>query len=256
MLGRCKKITVSKDDTIILDGEGSKDAINERVELLKANIESTTSEYEKEKLSERLAKMTGGVAIIKVGGASEVEVSEKKDRVVDAYHATRAAVEEGIVPGGGMALLYASEALVSKIKHQPSSKDGKSSSLPSSQRYVEVENQDQQVGVNIVKKALAVPAKSILDNAGIDGSVVVGKLLEEHLKSKLGVKNTRGMNAATGEYVDIVATGIVDPTKVVKTALIDASGVASMMTTTEAMVVDLPPKKEGATSAPPAYDDY
>jgi len=232
MLGKCRKLSCSKDDTIILDGGGSKADIDERCALLRDTLTQSTSEYDKEKLNERLAKMTGGVGVIKVGGASEVEVSEKKDRVIDALNATRAAVEEGIVPGGGLALLYATSAL-SKLK---------------------VANQDQQVGVNIIKRALQVPAKSILDNAGLDGAVIVGKLFEEAAGK---ARVTRGLNAATGEYVDMITAGIVDPTKVVRTALVDASGVASLMTTTEAMVVD-EVKKESNSSAQNAapMDDY
>jgi len=230
MLGTCKKISVTKDDSILLDGGGSKSDLEERCSLIRDTIATTTSEYEKEKLSERLAKLTGGVAVIKVGGASEVEVGEKKDRVVDALNATKAAVEEGIVPGGGMALLYANQAL-SRLK---------------------VDNPDQTVGVNIIKKALSVPARSIVDNAGLDGAVVVGKLLEDALKEYTdGAKLTKGMNAATGQYVDMVKAGIIDPTKVVRTALVDASSVASLMTTTEAMIVDLPKKEEPAASPNP-----
>jgi len=178
-------------------------------------------------LSERLAKLVGGVAVIKVGGASEVEVSEKKDRVIDALNATKAAVAEGIVPGGGMALLYATHALDN----------------------VNVENEDQKVGVDIIRRALRVPAKAIVENSGLDGAVVVGKLLEESTKARRQNPNarlTRGMDSATGEYVDLIAAGIVDPTKVVRSALVDAASVASLMTTTEAMVVDFPQKKESS----------
>jgi len=235
MLGSCKKIVVNKDDTIVLDGGGSKSDLEERCSMIRDAVAAATSEYEKEKLTERLAKLTGGVAVIKVGGASEVEVSEKKDRVVDALNATKAAVEEGIVPGGGMALLY-STLVLNKLK---------------------VANQDQAVGVDIIKKAVAVPAKSIVDNSGLDGAVVVGKLLEQSMKSyESGVKLTRGMNAATGEYVDMVQAGIVDPTKVVRTALVDASSVASLMTTTEAMIVDLPKNEKDSPAPHPGMDDY
>lgn len=223
-LGQCGKMTVSKDDTIMLDGKGDKAALDERCNLLRESAEETTSAYEKEKLQERLAKLSGGVAVIKVGGASEVEVGEKKDRFDDALNATRAAVEEGIVPGGGMALLYATQGLSN----------------------VKVDNQDQTVGVELVRRALQVPAKSIIDNAGMSGAVVIGKLLEEAAGN---AKATRGMNAATGQYVDMIEAGIIDPTKVVRTALTDASGVASLLTTTEAMIVDLPMKESDAPGA-------
>jgi chaperonin GroEL len=223
-----------------MDGAGSKAEIKERVDLIRDTLAATTSEYEKEKLQERVAKLVGGVAVIKVGGASEVEVSEKKDRVTDALNATRAAVEEGIVPGGGMALLYATQVLSS----------------------VKVDNQDQQVGVDIIRRALKVPARTIIDNSGLDGAVVVGKLLEDAMKSPSSKAHlTRGMNSATGEYVDMIKCGIVDPTKVVRTALVDASSVASLMTTTEAMIVDAP-KKESSPAAPArggmdmGMDDY
>lgn len=206
-LGTAKKVTVSKDDTIILSGGGERGALDERTELIKASIDAAQSEYEKEKLQERLAKLSGGVAVIKVGGASEVDVQEKKDRIVDALNATRAAVEEGIVPGGGAALLYATRIL----------KD-----LPS-------ENVDYGVGIKIVERALKVPAATIASNAGVEGAVVVGKL-EESVDTNLGY------NAQAGEYVDMIKAGIIDPTKVVRTALVDAAHVASLMTTTEAMV--------------------
>jgi chaperonin GroEL len=213
VLGTCKKLTISKDDTIMLDGAGGKEAIDERCELLRETIADTSSEYEKEKLQERLAKLSGGVAVIKVGGATETEVSEKKDRVTDALNATRAAVEEGIVAGGGTALLYATQAL----------KD-----LP-------VSNNDQKYGVEIMVQALTVPCKTIAANAGAEGAVVVGKLLES-------TDPNYGFDAQNGEYVDLVAKGIIDPTKVVRTALVDAASIASLMTTTEAMVVELPTK--------------
>jgi len=227
MLGTCKKITISKDDTIILDGAGGRDEIEERCELLRASINNTTSSYEQEKIQERLAKLSGGVAVIKVGGASEVEVGEKKDRVDDALNATRAAVEEGIVPGGGTALLYATLGLKDLAAH----------------------NRDQEVGIDIVRRALTVPAKSIVDNAGLEGAVVVGKLLEE---AGDNATSKRGLNSSTGEYVDMVEAGIIDPTKVVRTALVDAAGVASLMTTTEALIVDMPkPEPAPAAAAPP-----
>ncbi len=220
-LGQIKKLVITKDDTVIMGGAGSKESIDERVAIIRTAISQTTSEYEREKLQERLAKLSGGVAVIKVGGGSEVEVGERKDRVVDALNATRAAVEEGIVPGGGMALLYSTQAL-SDLK---------------------LANHDQSVGVGIVRAALQVPAKSILKNAGMEGAVIVGKLLDE---SKGNTKATRGMNAATGEYVDMIKAGILDPTKVVRTALVDASGVASLMITTEAMITDKPEKAKAA----------
>lgn len=227
-LGGVGQLTVTKDDTILLNGEGSQDAITERVSLIKSSIESATSEYEKEKLQERLAKLGGGVAVIKVGGASEVEVSEKKDRVDDALNATRAAVEEGIVPGGGMALLYASQKLAD----------------------VKGDNQDQQVGVNIVREAIRVPAKTIALNSGLQGDVIIGKLLEG---AKGDVAHSLGLDAQTGEYpIDLFKAGIIDPTKVVRTALVDASAVASLMTTTEAMIVDLPKKEEPAPGGAPS----
>lgn len=218
-LGSCGKITVSRDDTIILDGDGDKSAIEERCALLRdaVNDSASASAFEREKLHERLAKLSGGVAVIKVGGASEVEVGEKKDRVDDALNATRAAVEEGIVPGGGMALLYSTQNL-----HE-----------------VPFANSDQKVGIDIVRRALQIPARSIIDNCGMEGAVVIGKLLEE---AKGDTKCSRGMNAATGEYVDMIKAGVIDPTKVVRTALSDASGVASLMTTTEAMIVEIPNK--------------
>lgn len=217
MLGQAAKVNITKDDTIILDGSGEKASINERCDLLRSSMEQTTSTYEKEKIQERLAKLSGGVAVIKVGGASEVEVNEKKDRVEDALNATRAAVEEGIVPGGGMALLYSSFVLDD----------------------LKMDNEEQQMGVKIVKRAVQVPAKSILDNAGMEGAVVIGNLLRE---ANGNASATRGWTASSNQFGDLIAAGVVDPVKVVRTALIDASGVASLMTTTEAMVVDLPSK--------------
>mmetsp|Transcript_29223 Transcript_29223/g.92476 ORF Transcript_29223/g.92476 Transcript_29223/m.92476 type:complete len:568 (+) Transcript_29223:49-1752(+) len=219
VLGTAKKVTISKDDTIILDGAGDTDAIEERCELLRDSIADTTSEYEKEKLQERLAKLSGGVAVIKVGGATETEVSEKKDRVTDALNATRAAVEEGIVAGGGTALLYSTKAL---------------EGIPTS-------NFDQKHGVEIMKAALTVPCKTIASNAGAEGAVVVGKLLESS-------DTNFGYDAQTATYTDLVGAGIIDPTKVCRTALVDAASVASLMTTTECMVVDLP-KPDAAPAA-------
>ncbi|KAJ9700910.1 hypothetical protein PVL29_006303 [Vitis rotundifolia] len=211
MLGTCKKVTISKDDTVILDGAGDKKAIEDRCEQIRSAIELSTSDYDKEKLQERLAKLSGGVAVLKIGGASEAEVSEKKDRVTDALNATKAAVEEGIVPGGGVALLYASKEL---------------DKLPTS-------NFDQKIGVQIIQNALKTPVFTIASNAGVEGAVVVGKLLEQD-------NPDLGYDAAKGEYVDMVKAGIIDPLKVIRTALVDAASVSSLMTTTEAVVVELP----------------
>jgi len=216
MLGRAKRVKIDKDDTTIIDGAGSKTDIEARVKQIKAQIEETTSDYDKEKLQERLAKLAGGVAVIKVGGATEVEVKERKDRVEDALHATRAAVEEGIVPGGGVALLRAIKSL----------------------EGLKVDNDDQKVGINIVKKALQAPARQIFQNSGEDGSVIVGKILEN---PKYGY----GYNAQTLAYGDLVAEGVIDPTKVVRSALQGAASVAGLLVTTEAMVAELP-KKESA----------
>ena len=216
MLGRAKRVKIDKDDTTIIDGAGKKTDIEARVKQIKAQIEETTSDYDREKLQERLAKLAGGVAIIKVGGATEIEVKERKDRVEDALHATRAAVEEGIVPGGGVALLRAIKTL-----------DG-----------LKVENDDQKVGISIVKKALQTPARQIFTNAGEDGSVIVGKILENG-------KYSFGYNAQTHAYGDLVAEGVIDPAKVVRCALQDAASVAALLVTTEVMVAELP-KKESA----------
>ena len=218
MLGRAKKVMIDKENTTIVKGAGKKADIEARVQQIKAQIEETTSDYDREKLQERLAKLAGGVAVIRVGGATEGEVKERKDRVDDAMHATRAAVEEGIVPGGGVALLYAVKALGS----------------------LKPENHDQQVGVDIVRRALTTPARQIAENAGVDGSIVIGKLLES-------TNNNWGFDAQTNEYGDLVSKGIIDPTKVVRTALQDAASVASLLITTEAMVAERPEKK-----APPA----
>jgi chaperonin GroEL len=215
MLGKAKKVMIEKENTTIVNGGGKKKDIEDRITQIKAQIEETTSDYDREKLQERLAKLAGGVAVIRVGGATEVEVKERKDRVDDAMHATRAAVEEGILPGGGVALLRASEAL----------------------KRVRTSNEDQKHGVDIVRKALSSPARQIAINAGDDGSVVVGKILEKDQYSF-------GYDAQTGEYVDLVKKGIIDPTKVVRTALQDASSVAGLLITTEAMVAELPKKKE------------
>ena len=221
MLGKAKKVVINKDDTTIVDGAGSKDDIEARTSQIRKQIEDTTSDYDREKLQERLAKLAGGVAVIKVGGATEVEVKERKDRVDDALNATRAAVEEGIVPGGGTALLYAVKAL----------------------EGLTGVNADQNAGVQIVRKALEAPIRQIVRNAGGEGSIVVGKLLEQN--------DTKfGFNAQTEEYGDLVATGVIDPAKVVRTALQDAASVAGLLITTEAMVAEAP-KKESAAPAMP-----
>ncbi|EGG22052.1 chaperonin 60 [Cavenderia fasciculata] len=222
MLGTAKKISVSADDTIILDGGGEKASIQERVEMIREAITRTTSEYEKGKLEERLAKLGSGVGVIRVGGASEVEVGEKKDRIVDALNATRAAVAEGIVPGGGTALLYSAQTL----------------------KKIKMDNFDQTIGVKIVRDALMVPCKTIANNAGVEGSVVVGRLLARR-------DNEYGYNAAKGIYENMIKAGIIDPTKVVRTALVDAASVASLMTTTEAMVVELPKVEQPMPMQPP-----
>ncbi len=214
MLGKAKRVRIEKENTTIINGAGKKSDIEGRVAQIKAQIEETTSDYDKEKLQERLAKLAGGVAVIRVGGATEIEVKEKKDRVDDALHATRAAYEEGVVPGGGVALLRAKSA-VSKLKS---------------------ENADEQAGINIVLKALEAPIRQIVDNAGVEGSIVVGKILEH--KSQ-----THGFNAQTEQYVDMMEAGIVDPAKVVRTALQDAASVAGLLITTEAMVAELPKDK-------------
>lgn len=224
MLGRAKKVTLDKDNTTIIDGVGQKSDINGRVAQIRQQIETTTSDYDREKLQERLAKLAGGVAVVRVGGSTEVEVKEKKDRVDDALHATRAAVEEGILPGGGIALLRALKAL-----------DG-----------LKAANDDQQSGIDIVRRALRAPARQIADNAGEDGAWIVGKLLE-------GDDYNWGFNAATGEYEDLVQAGVIDPAKVVRTALQDAASVASLLITTEALVAELP-KDEKASPAMPAMD--
>ncbi|XP_051133089.1 chaperonin CPN60-2, mitochondrial [Andrographis paniculata] len=216
MLGSCKKVTISKDDTVILDGAGAKKSIEERCEQIRSSIELSTSDYDKEKLQERLAKLSGGVAVLKIGGASEAEVGEKKDRVTDALNATKAAVEEGIVPGGGVALLYASKEL---------------DKLPTA-------NFDQKIGVQIIQNALKTPVHTIASNAGVEGAVIVGKLLESD-------DPDLGYDAAKGEYVDMVKAGIIDPLKVIRTALVDAASVSSLMTTTEAIVVELPKDDKG-----------
>jgi chaperonin GroEL len=220
MLGRAKKVIIEKEKTTIVDGAGKKKEIEARVAQIKAQIEETTSDYDREKLQERLAKLAGGVAVIRVGGATEIEVKEKKDRVEDALNATRAAVEEGIVPGGGVALLRAKKA-IGRLTN---------------------DNADVQAGINIVLKALEAPVRQIAENAGVEGSIVVGKILDE--KSE-----TFGFDAQNEEYVDLVAKGIIDPAKVVRTALQDAGSVAGLLITTEAMVAELP--KDAAPAMPP-----
>ena len=221
MLGRAKKVTIDKENTTIVDGSGKKADIEARVKQIKAQIEETTSDYDREKLQERLAKLAGGVAVIKVGGATEVEVKERKDRVDDALHATRAAVEEGIVPGGGVALLRSAKSLDA----------------------LKSENDDQKVGINIVRKSLQAPARQIFENAGEDSSVIVGKILEN-------AKYAFGYNAQSGQYGDLVAEGVIDPTKVVRCALQDAASVAGLVITTEAMVADVPQKDNGHAQPP------
>ena len=221
MLGKAKKVTIDKDDTTIVDGSGTKADIEARIKQIKAQIEETTSDYDKEKLQERLAKLAGGVAVIKVGGATEVEVKERKDRVEDALHATRAAVEEGIVPGGGVALLRAIKALES----------------------LKPDNEDQKTGIGIVRKALQTPSRQIFTNAGEDGSVIVGKILEN-------ANYSFGYNAQTHQYGDLVAEGVIDPAKVVRCALQDAASVAGLLITTEAMVAGMPEKGTGHAHPP------
>jgi chaperonin GroEL len=217
MLGRAKRVRIEKENTTLIDGAGSKDDIAGRIAQIKAQIEETTSDYDKEKLQERLAKLAGGVAVIRVGGNSEVEVKERKDRVDDAMHATKAAVEEGVVPGGGVALLYAARVL-----------DGLTPA-----------NSDQKVGIQIVRKAIQAPARQIAENSGTDGAIVVGKLTDQD-------KPNFGYDAQSGEYKDLVAAGIIDPAKVVRVALQDAASVAGLLITTEAMVTDRPEPKAGA----------
>ncbi len=220
MLGRAKKVAIEKENSTIIDGVGSKAEIDGRVAQIRAQIEETTSDYDREKLQERLAKLAGGVAVIRVGGSTEVEVKEKKDRVDDALHATRAAVEEGILPGGGVALLRAVKAL---------------EGLPSA-------NDDQRVGIEIVRRAIEAPVRQIAENAGAEGSIIVGKLRE---KTDLSF----GWNAQTGEYGDLYAQGVIDPAKVVRTALQDAASVAGLLVTTEAMIAEKP-KKDAAPALP------
>ena len=221
MLGSAKKVRITKDDTTVIDGSGEKSEIDARVSQIRAQIEETSSDYDREKLQERLAKLAGGIAVIRVGGATEVEVKERKDRVDDAMHATRAAVEEGVVAGGGTALLYAAQAL----------KDLKG------------DNEDQNYGINIIRRALEAPVRQIAQNAGAEGSIIVGKLTEQ--------KDTNfGYDAQMGEFKDLVKAGIIDPVKVVRTALQDAASVSGLMITTEATVSEIPEQKESGAGAP------
>ena len=220
MLGKAKRVTITKDDTTIVDGAGKKADIEARIAQIKQQIEDTTSDYDKEKLQERLAKLAGGVAVIKVGGSSEVEVKERKDRVDDALNATRAAVEEGIVPGGGVALLWAAKSL--KVKGN---------------------NEDQEAGISIIRRALQAPIRQIAENAGVEGSIVVGKVTDHKSPSF-------GFDAQTGEYGDLIGKGIIDPAKVVRVAIQDASSVAGLLVTTEAMVAERPKKDLGSPDMP------
>ncbi|MGH8515587.1 MAG: chaperonin GroEL, partial [Gammaproteobacteria bacterium] len=222
MLGRAKKVMIDKENTTIVGGAGKKADIQARITQIKAQIEETTSDYDREKLQERLAKLAGGVAVIRVGGATEIEVKERKDRVDDAMHATRAAVEEGVLPGGGVALLRAIKAL-EKLK---------------------VHNDDQRIGIEIVRKAISWPARQIAINAGEDGSLVVGKILEKDTYAF-------GYDAQAGEYGNLASKGIIDPTKVVRTALQDAASIAGLLITTEAMVAELPKKQSPAMPGGP-----
>jgi chaperonin GroEL len=227
MLGRAKKVMIDKENTTIVSGAGKKADIQARIAQIKAQIEETTSDYDREKLQERLAKLAGGVAVIRVGGATEVEVKERKDRVDDAMHATRAAVEEGILPGGGGALLRAVESL----------------------KRVKTANEDQKHGVEIVKKAITWPARQIAINSGEDGSVVVGKILENEAYGY-------GFDAQTGEFGNLVTKGIIDPTKVVRIALQDGASIAGLLITTEAMVAEKPKKETPMPAMPPGGMDY
>jgi chaperonin GroEL len=225
MLGRAKKIVVEKENTTIVNGAGAKKDIEGRIAQIKVQIEETTSDYDREKLQERLAKLAGGVAVIRVGGATEIEVKERKDRVDDALHATRAAVEEGILPGGGVALLRAQKAL----------------------KGIKTTSSDQKAGIDIVRRALKAPARQIVENAGEDGSLVVARLLENE-------NYNWGFNAATGEYQDLVKAGVIDPAKVVRTALQDGASIASLLVTTEALVAEKPKKSEAHAPATPPMD--
>ena len=227
MLGRAKKVMIEKENTTIVNGAGKKADIEARIQQIKAQIEETTSDYDKEKLQERLAKLAGGVAVIRVGGATEVEVKERKDRVDDAMHATRAAVEEGILPGGGVALLRSIKAI----------------------EKVRTHNDDQKTGVDIVRKALSWPTRQIALNAGDDGSVVVGKILDKE-------QYNFGYDAQSGEYGNLMTKGIIDPAKVVRCALQDAASIAGLLITTEAMVAEAAKKQAPAPAMPPGGMDY
>jgi chaperonin GroEL len=227
MLGRAKKVMIDKENTTIVGGAGKKADIQARIAQIKAQIEETTSDYDREKLQERLAKLAGGVAVLRVGGATEIEVKERKDRVDDAMHATRAAVEEGILPGGGVALLRAGEAL----------------------KKLRTQNDDQKTGVEIVRKAISWPARQIAVNAGEDGSIVVGKILEKD-------SYAYGYDAQAGEYGNLISKGIIDPTKVVRAALQGAASVAGLLITTEAMVAEVPKKQAAAAGMPGGGMDY
>jgi chaperonin GroEL len=222
MLGKAKRVTITKDDTTIVDGAGEREGIEGRIAQIKRMIEDTTSDYDKEKLQERLAKLAGGVAVVRVGGSTEIEVKERKDRVDDALNATRAAVEEGIVPGGGTALLRASRVLDN----------------------LQVENPDQEAGIAIVRRALQAPIRQIAENAGVEGSIVVGKIMENN-------EANFGFNAQTEQYGDLVAQGVIDPAKVVRTALQDAASVAGILLTTEAAIADAPKKNSGGGGGMP-----
>ena len=222
MLGTAKKVIITKEETTVVEGAGKKKEIEGRCHQIRSQIEETSSDYDKEKLQERLAKLAGGVAVIRVGGATEIEVKERRDRVDDALNSTRAAVEEGVVPGGGAALLYAAKSL----------------------DKLNVANDDQRVGIDIVRRSLQTPLRQIAENAGEDGAVVAGKLLDRK-------DSTHGFDAQKGEYVNMIKAGIIDPTKVVRTALQDASSVAGLLITTEAMVAEVPEKKDSAGAPPP-----
>jgi chaperonin GroEL len=226
MLGRARRVRIDKENTTIIDGAGSKDDIQARIKQIRAQIEETTSDYDREKLQERLAKLGGGVAVIRVGGSSEVEVKERKDRVEDAMHATRAAVEEGIVPGGGVALLYATRALDA----------------------LNPANDDQRVGIDIIRRAVHAPARQIAINAGADGSIVVGKLTDKD-------DPNWGFDAQSGKYGDMFQFGVIDPAKVVRVALQDAASVAGLLIMTEAMVAVKPEKKSDAAAMPGGMGD-
>jgi chaperonin GroEL len=227
MLGRARRVRIERENTTIVGGAGTKKDIEARIQQIRREIEASTSDYDREKLQERLAKLAGGVAIIRVGGATEVEVKERKDRVDDAVHATKAAVEEGIVPGGGLALLFSAKAL-----------DG-----------INTKNRDQKVGIEIVRKALEAPTRQIAENAGSEGSIVVGKIREKN-------QEHWGFDAATGEYKDMFKAGIIDPTKVVRTALQDAASVADLIVTTEAAVASKPQPPAPAPMPPGAGMDF